>query len=127
MIKHFPAPGYYAERWTREGSLASYIDRRVFGPQHLEARVLSMIRKNLEHYGRVGDDAVQACDRSVPDAIKREHRLRDRAHVHCGRVLRHRRMDLETPGFHQQSALTSFICVFYCRWACSFWLCVTAD
>src|SRR6267378_3229958 len=32
VMKHFPAPGYYAGDWSREGSLASYIDRRVFGP-----------------------------------------------------------------------------------------------
>ena len=32
VMKHFPAPGYYAGDWSKEGSLASYIDRRVFGP-----------------------------------------------------------------------------------------------
>src|SRR6266550_816030 len=32
VMKHFPAPGYYAGDWGKEGSLASYIDRRVFGP-----------------------------------------------------------------------------------------------
>lgn len=32
VMKHFPAPGYYAGDWSKEGSLASYIDRRVLGP-----------------------------------------------------------------------------------------------
>src|SRR3982074_1305896 len=32
VMKHFPAPGYYAGDWSKEGSLASYIDRRIFGP-----------------------------------------------------------------------------------------------
>jgi predicted acyltransferase len=32
VMKHFPAPGFYAGDWSKEGSLASYIDRRVFGP-----------------------------------------------------------------------------------------------
>ncbi len=32
VMKHFPAPGYYAGDWSKEGSLASYIDRVVFGP-----------------------------------------------------------------------------------------------
>src|SRR6266550_9210277 len=32
VMKHFPAPGYYAGDWGKEGSLASYIDRRVLGP-----------------------------------------------------------------------------------------------
>jgi predicted acyltransferase len=32
LMTHVPAPGYYAGDLTKEGSLASYIDRRVFGP-----------------------------------------------------------------------------------------------
>jgi predicted acyltransferase len=32
LMKYVPAPGYYAGDWSKEGSLASYIDRRVFGP-----------------------------------------------------------------------------------------------
>ena len=32
LMKHVPAPGFYAGDWSKEGSLASYIDRRVFGP-----------------------------------------------------------------------------------------------
>jgi predicted acyltransferase len=32
IMKYIPAPGYYAGDWSKEGSLASYIDRRVFGP-----------------------------------------------------------------------------------------------
>ena len=32
LMKYVPAPGYYAGDLTREGSLASFIDRRVFGP-----------------------------------------------------------------------------------------------
>jgi predicted acyltransferase len=31
-MKHVPAPGYYAGDLSKEGSLAAYIDRRVFGP-----------------------------------------------------------------------------------------------
>jgi len=32
LMKHVPAPGYYAGDLSKEGSLASYIDRTVFGP-----------------------------------------------------------------------------------------------
>jgi predicted acyltransferase len=32
LMTHVAAPGYYAGDLTKEGSLASYIDRRVFGP-----------------------------------------------------------------------------------------------
>src|SRR6266446_7179731 len=32
LMKHVPAPGYYAGDLSKEGSLASYVDRRVFGP-----------------------------------------------------------------------------------------------
>jgi len=32
LMKHVAAPGYYAGDLSKEGSLASYIDRRVFGP-----------------------------------------------------------------------------------------------
>jgi len=32
LMKYVPAPGYYAGDWSKEGSLASYIDRRIFGP-----------------------------------------------------------------------------------------------
>jgi len=32
LMKHVPAPGYYAGDLSKEGSLASYIDRRIFGP-----------------------------------------------------------------------------------------------
>ena len=32
VMTHVPAPGYYAGDLSKEGSLASYIDRRVFGP-----------------------------------------------------------------------------------------------
>lgn len=32
LMKYVPAPGFYAGDWSKEGSLASYIDRRVFGP-----------------------------------------------------------------------------------------------
>ena len=32
LMKHVPVPGYYVGELTKEGSLASYIDRRVFGP-----------------------------------------------------------------------------------------------
>lgn len=32
LMKHVPVPGYYVGDLTKEGSLASYIDRRVFGP-----------------------------------------------------------------------------------------------
>jgi predicted acyltransferase len=34
LMKHVPAPGYYVGDLSKEGSLASYIDRRVFG-KHL--------------------------------------------------------------------------------------------
>src|SRR5205814_253596 len=30
-MKHVPAPGYYAGDLSKEGSLASYVDRRIFG------------------------------------------------------------------------------------------------
>ena len=32
LMKHVPAPGYYVGDLSKEGSLASYIDRAVFGP-----------------------------------------------------------------------------------------------
>lgn len=32
LMKYVPAPGYYAGDLSKEGSLASYIDRRIFGP-----------------------------------------------------------------------------------------------
>jgi len=32
LMKHVPAPGYYVGDLSKEGSLASYVDRRVFGP-----------------------------------------------------------------------------------------------
>jgi predicted acyltransferase len=32
LMTHVPAPGYYAGDLSKEGSLASYIDRRIFGP-----------------------------------------------------------------------------------------------
>src|SRR5713226_7125809 len=32
LMKHVPVPGYYVGDLTKAGSLASYIDRRVFGP-----------------------------------------------------------------------------------------------
>ena len=32
LMTHVPAPGYYAGDLSKEGSLASYIDRTVFGP-----------------------------------------------------------------------------------------------
>src|SRR5438128_8276884 len=32
LMKQLPAPGYYAGDLSKEGSLASYIDRHVFGP-----------------------------------------------------------------------------------------------
>lgn len=32
LMKHVPAPGYYAGDWSKEGSLASWLDRRVLGP-----------------------------------------------------------------------------------------------
>src|SRR5712691_2866664 len=32
LMKHVAVPGYYAGDLSKEGSLASYIDRRVFGP-----------------------------------------------------------------------------------------------
>ena len=31
LMKYVPAPGFYAGDWSKEGSLASYIDRRIFG------------------------------------------------------------------------------------------------
>ena len=32
LIRHVPAPGYYVGDLSREGNLASYLDRRVLGP-----------------------------------------------------------------------------------------------
>jgi len=32
LMKYVPAPGFYAGDLSKEGSLASYIDRRIFGP-----------------------------------------------------------------------------------------------
>ncbi|HEY5075810.1 MAG TPA: DUF5009 domain-containing protein [Pyrinomonadaceae bacterium] len=32
LMKHVPVPGYYVGDLTKEGSLASYIDRSIFGP-----------------------------------------------------------------------------------------------
>jgi predicted acyltransferase len=32
LMKYVPAPGFYAGDWSKEGSLASYIDRWVLGP-----------------------------------------------------------------------------------------------
>src|SRR5437870_3045567 len=32
LMKHVPAPGYYAGDLSKEGNLAAYIDRRLFGP-----------------------------------------------------------------------------------------------
>ena len=56
LMKHVAAPGYYAGDLSKEGSLASYIDRRVFGPHIWKQGIVYDPEGILSTIGALGTD-----------------------------------------------------------------------
>jgi predicted acyltransferase len=54
LMTHVAAPGYYAGDLSKEGSLASYIDRRIFGPHIWKAGIVYDPEGLLSTMGALG-------------------------------------------------------------------------
>jgi predicted acyltransferase len=70
LMTHVAAPGYYVGDLSKEGSLASYVDRRIFGPHIWKQGNCLRSRRLVEHNGGAGDDSVWCADRQ-PDPRQR--------------------------------------------------------